>query len=193
MTKVMAANPDALAVAMFGASWSRTIKTARQIGLRCPIHYAYFSLPDARAAGDAVVGITGGCVFVNENPHSPRSKEFTDAFKQRFGEYPGEIAARGFLGIQAIMEAVKVAGTTDTEAVIDTMETMTYKDAVTDPTFHFRKEDHHAIGGIFTVEVIKDPKYQYGTKILAYDPNPVQLMAPPDQTGCGEYMKKRIK
>lgn len=192
ITKVMAAKPDGLAVATYGVGWSRVIKHAREMGLKCHIHHQYWSLSDARATGDAIVGVTTGSDFLNENPQIPRTKIFSEAFKEKFGDYPGTHGATGFNGIESIIEAVKAAGTIDTEAVIDTMERITYKDSIQGGTYHFRKGDHQPITGIYTVEIIKDPKYIYNTKVLTYNPNPTMIMIPEGETGCGEYMKKKI-
>jgi branched-chain amino acid transport system substrate-binding protein len=191
LTKVMAANPDGLAIANFGAGWARAIKQARQMGLQCHIHHQFYDLNNARATGDAVVGITSSSEFLNENHKSPRAQMFTDAYKDKYGSYPGAIAAYGFHGVEAIIEAVKKAGTTATDAVVDTMESMTYKNSILSPDYHFRKSDHQSISGLYSVEVIKDPKYQYGTKILNYDPDPTTFVVPAGETGCDEFMKKK--
>jgi branched-chain amino acid transport system substrate-binding protein len=191
LTKVMAANPEALAIANFGAGWPRAIMQARQMGLKCHIHHQFWDLNNARATGDAVIGITSSSEFLNENPKAPRAKMFTDAYKEKYGDFPGSLAAYGFHTIEVILEAVKAAKTTDTEAVVDTMESMVYKDSIMSPDYHFRKADHQPITGLYSIEAIADPKYKYGTKILHYDPKPTVLVVPENQTGCETYMKKR--
>ena len=191
ITQAMAANPEALAIANFGAGWARAIKQARQMGLKCHIHHQFWDLNNARATGDAVLGITSSSEFLNENPKAPRAKLFTDAFKQKFGDYPGSLASYGFHTIEVILEAVKAAGKTDTEAVIEQMESMTYKDSILSPDYRFRKADHQCITGLYSIEAIPDPKYQYGTKILSYDPNPTNFVIPEKETGCDEFMKKK--
>ena len=191
LTKVMAAKPDALAIANFGAGWARAIKQARQMGLQCHIHHQFWDLNNARATGDDVLGITSSSEFLNENPRAPRAKMFNDAYKQKYGEFPGSLAAYGFHTIEVILEAVKVAKTTDTEAVIDTMESMTFQESIMSPDYHFRKADHQPITGLYSVEAVADTKYQYGTKILGYDPKPTVFVVPDKETGCDPYMKKK--
>lgn len=191
LTKVMAANPDGLGVAIFGAGWARVVKQARQMGLKCPIHHQFWDLNNARATGDDVVGMTSSSEFLNENPGSPRAKMFSDKFKAKYGGFPGGLAAYGFHTIEVIVEAVKAAGKMDTEAVVDAMENMTYKDSILSPDYRFRKADHQSITGLYTIEATKDPTYEYGTKILSYDPNPTVFVAPEKETGCEEQMKKR--
>lgn len=191
MTKVMAANPDGLFIAIFGAGWSRSIKQARDMGLKCHIHHAFWSYTDALAAGDAVLGMTTTPPFLPDNKDTPRTQVFAEAFKKKYGQYPGSSGAGGFNGIESIMEAVKAAGTLDTETVIDTMENMTYKNSIFDPNTHFRKADHLLVGGLYTVEIIKDPKYTYGVKVIDYNPDPSTFLPPEDKTGCDENMKKK--
>jgi len=88
------------------------------------------------------------------------------------------------------MEGAKGAGTIETEAVIDKMESMTFKDSILSPDYHFRKSDHQCITGLYTIEAVPDPKYQYGTKILNYDPNPTVFFVSDKNTGCDPYMKR---
>ena len=191
ITNLMAANPDALGIAVFGAGWARTVSQARQLGLKCHIHHQFWDLNNARATGDAVLGITSSSEFLNENPKAPRAKVFTDAYKQKYGNFPGSLASYGFHTIEIIIEAVQKAGTTATEAVIDTIETMVYKDSILSPDDRFRKSDHQCITGLYDIEAVPDQKYQYGTKILHYDPNPTVFVVPDKETGCDEFMKKK--
>ncbi len=191
ITKAVAARPDGLFFGFLGPPWYRSILQARQMGLKSHIHHAFWSDADARAAGDAVVGVTTFAVFLPENPDAPRAKVFSEAFKKKHGRYPGYFPATGFNGVECIVEAIKTARNTETDAVIDTMETMKYRNSVFGPDSYFRKADHMGITGVYTVEAVKDPKYTYGLKVLDYDPNPTRFVAPETQTGCEEYMKRK--
>ena len=90
-----------------------------------------------------------------------------------------------------IVESAKAAGTTETDAVIGKMESLTFKDSILSPDYHFRKSDHQPITGLYTIEAVVDPKYQYGTKILDYDGDPTEFVVPDKDTGCDEFMKKK--
>ena len=191
LTKVMGANPDGLGIAIFGAGWARVVKQARQMGLKCHIHHQFWDLNNARATGDDVVGMTASSEFLNENPRAPRAKIFTEKYKEKYGTFPGGLAAYGFHVIEVILEAVKAAGKTETEAVVDAMEGMTYANSILSPDYRFRKSDHQSITGLYSIEAVKDPTYEYGTKILSYDPDPTIFVVPDRETGCEETMKKR--
>ncbi len=192
LTKVLAARPDVLCIQQFGAGYSRIIKQARQMGIKCHIHHGFFSYSDALAAGDAVMGMTAAGTFIRENPDAPRAKMFNEAFHKKFGRYPGWAGANGFDGVEMIMEAVKAAGTTNTEAVIDAMENMVYKNSIRGNDLYFRKADHLIMSTGYTVEVVRHPKYKYAQKILArYAPEKgAVFLTPEDKTGCGLAMKK---
>ena len=190
ITKVMAAKPDGLFLDNYGIGYTRIIKAAREMGVKAHIHHLFFSYVDAKATGDAVLGITGGTDIIHNNPNVPRFDQFLGEFQKKYNNYPFMPATYSLTGVEALFEAVKAAGTLETEAVIDKMETMTYPNSVMGKTFHFRKSDHVAISPVYTVEVIKDPKYQYTGKILEYDANPTAILAPEGQTGCEAAMKK---
>ena len=192
ITKVMGANPDGLFIAIFGAGYSRSIKQAREMGLKCHIHHAFWSYADGLAAGDAVLGMTTTPPYIPDNPETPRAQVFADEFKAKHGRYPGYAGAAGFSGVEFIIDAVKAAGTTDVEAVIETMEGMKYKECIMGPDVYFRKADHLLVSGVYTVEIVKDPKYTYGLKRIDYEANPASFLTPEGKTGCEEAMKKRV-
>lgn len=192
LTKVMVKQPDVLFISQFGAGYARIIKQTRQMGLKQHLCHTFFSHADAVAAGDAILGMTCGGTFVKKNPYAPRAERICDDFKKTYGYYPGFGGGFGFNGVEAIMEAVKKAGTTEKEAVIDTMENMVYKDSIVDQKMFFRKADHLQLSGGPVVEIVKDPKYTYSQKIFDYYPveKLEQFITPKDQTGCEKAMKR---
>jgi branched-chain amino acid transport system substrate-binding protein len=191
ITKIIAARPDGVNVQQFGMGWQRVIKQLRQMGYKGHIHHGFFSYGDALATGDAVLGMTAAAPFIRENPEVPEAKAFSDAFKEKFGYYPGWAGAAGFNGMDMLLKGVEAAGTTDTEAVVDALESMKFK-SILSPTYYFRKADHGAMMDMYACEVVKDPEYKYSLKILkkyAHDASP--FITPDDQTGCEENMKRR--
>ena len=92
--------------------------------------------------------------------------------------------------IEVLCKAIHEAGSTDPEKIVDVLENLTLKESIMCPTFHFRKCDHSAMLDVFTVEIVKDPKYQYDAKFLEEAKDPTVLMTPCGQTGCEDLMKK---
>ncbi len=189
LTKIMAAQPDGLFIGVIGAGYVRSIKQARQMGLNCHIHTFCWFHDLAKAIGDGIVGSSTAALYMPDNPEVPRARKIADEYKKRFGHWPGTMAGEGFNGVECIFEAVKKAGTTDTEPVIETMESMEYTNTILSPSFRFRKADHQAIRALYTAEVTKDPTFTYGLKILRYQPHPTEYLTPESETGCESHMK----
>lgn len=163
---------------------------SESIGKESEIYtFAYFRSV-AIAAGDAIVGVYTAPGYIIENPNVSRAKWFAEACKEKYGKWPGEEEARAFAGVEAIMEGVKAAGTTETEAVIDAIENLEYRNNILVPSYKFRKENRQADSGIYSAIVIKDPKYTYRYKIIAYDDKPHAFFKPAAQPGCEEFMKR---
>lgn len=196
LTKIMVEKPDVVYMCQFGAGYSRIIKQAYQMGLsrQTQLSHTFFSYTDAMAAGNGILGMICGAVFVKENPYAPRSKEFTDKFKKKYGYYSGWGGAFGFNGVEIIMEAVKAAGTTETEAVVDAIENMHYKDLIVDNDCRFRKCDHQLVTGGGISRVIKHPKYKYSQEIIMHytAKDVLPFLIPEGQTGCEPSMKRGV-
>lgn len=190
VTKIKAANPDGVAIGVCGGGYARFIKQAREMGLKSFFHHNFYSRPDVKAAGDASIGMTAGTNFLLENPMIPRSKKFAADFKSFTGDYPGGAGADGYNGIEVICKAIQEAGSTDPERIVEALENLTFKDSITTPVYRFRKCDHMATFSVYVVEVVKDPKYQFNTKLLEVAKDPDVLMTPCGKTGCEDSMKK---
>jgi branched-chain amino acid transport system substrate-binding protein len=190
VTKIKAANPDGVAIGVCGGGYARFIKQAREMGLKTFFHHNFYSRPDVKAAGDASLGMTASVDFLIENPKVPRAKKFAEEFKTFTGDYPGGSGADGYNGIEAICKAIQEAGSTDPEKIVDELENLYFKESILSPSYHFRKCDHTAMMDVYIVEVVKDPKYQYNSRLMEVVKDPEVLMTPCGKTGCEEAMKK---
>jgi branched-chain amino acid transport system substrate-binding protein len=190
ITKIQAANADGVAIGVCGGGYARFIKQARQMGLKTFFHHNFYSRPDVKAAGDASLGMMSGTNFLIENPKIPRAMKFAEEFKAFTGDYPGGAGADGYNGIEVICKAIQEAGSTEPEKIVDALENLVFKDSVETLTYQFRKCDHMATFAVYTVEVVKDAKYQYNSKLIEIAQDPDQLMIPCGKTGCEESMKK---
>ena len=190
ITKIKTANPDGVAIGVCGGGYARFIKQARQMGLKTFFHHNFYSRPDVKAAGDSALGMTAGTNFLIDNPTLPRSKKFAEEFKAFTGDYPGGTGADGFNSIEVICKAILEAGSTDPEKIVDALENVVYKDGVITSAYQFRKCDHMATFGVYVTEVVKDPKYQYDSKLIEVVKDPEVLLTPCGKTGCEEAMKK---
>lgn len=186
LSKAIASKADAMNSNQFGAGWSRVIKQARALGYKGHIHHSFFSYADALAAGDAVLGMTAP---VTLNRQNPATKEFSALFKGKFGNYPGWPGAYGYNGIDVILQAVKAAGSSNTEKVIDALENMKFNTVVS-PVYYFRKADHLAVMERYLGEVITSSVYKYDQKIIkTYSAEEMSEYLPPADKRCAPNMK----
>lgn len=190
ITKIQAAKPDFVVIGICGGGYARFIKQAWQMGLKIPLHHNFYSRPDVLAAGDAALGMTCGADFLIDNPKIPRSKQINEEFKAFTGNYLGLHGANGFNGIEVICKAIKEAGSTDPEKIVESLENLVFEDSIIDPGYRFRKCDHAALVSPMIVEVAKHPKYRYVAKLIEEVKDPAALMIPCGKTGCEELMKK---
>ncbi len=88
-------------------------------------------------------------------------KQFTEKYRVRYGTYPDCYPVLGYDAFTAIVEAVKKAGTTETEAVVNAMEGMTYDSLRGRLTI--RPVDHQANCDFYLGYTHKDPQYPFYT------------------------------
>jgi branched-chain amino acid transport system substrate-binding protein len=189
--KVLGTKPDGLGIANFGIGYQRILIQAKQMGVKCHIHQQFLSMPNAMAAGDAAVGMTASNDWSIDGSIAPMAKKFGMEYYEKTHDLGDNVAADAINGVQSIFEAVKKAGTTETEAVIETMESMKYPDSVNGPDFYYRPCDHQPIAGLYTVQLVKDAKYGLWPKLLEYRKNVLDFVVPCGQTGCEDEMKRR--
>jgi branched-chain amino acid transport system substrate-binding protein len=102
---------------------------------------------------------------------NPGAKEW----EQRYLKWSGNayVPATGYLGYtitSVLFQAIKKAGTTDTDKVIDVLENMTFDTPVT-PGARFRKFDHRSTVGCIWGETKYNPNPGYSTLVnLKYIP-----------------------
>ena len=133
VTKIMAANPDGVAIGVCGGGYGRFIKQAREMGLKTFFHHNFYSRPDVKAAGDAAVGMFFGSDYLIDNPKILRAKKFADDFKAFTGDYPGSAGANGFNGVEVICRAIQEAGGTGPEKIMEAMENFISRKASSPP------------------------------------------------------------
>ena len=81
----------------------------------------------------------------------PSAKRFNDAYRKKHGDaVPTDYGALGFSGVYGLLEGVKKAGSSDTDAVIAAMEALKYD--VYKGAQYFRKCDHQSVQSVLVVE-----------------------------------------
>lgn len=129
ITKAMAARADFVVFFNFGKDTINALKQAANFGLtkRAKILVAWSSgLRDLQEIGpESVGGVYFGCQFWHD-VDSPVTKNLNKVWKEKYNRFPSYPEAAIYLHTKMQIEAIKKAGTTDVEKVIDVLEGMKY-------------------------------------------------------------------
>ena len=109
-------------------------------------------------------GMEGATYYYYEIPKNPVNDWLVKEHMARFSSPPDFFTAGGMAAGIAVVEAIKKAGSTDTEALISAMEGMEWE--TPKGTMRFRKEDHQALQSMYHFRTeIQDGK-DYGVPVL---------------------------
>jgi branched-chain amino acid transport system substrate-binding protein len=162
--KILEVNPEAVYSIFWGGDVIAFIKQAVGFGLFKKIPFFSISgVGDIRvheALGKEMpVGVHGGVKYWFDYPYTPKNKEFVDAYKKRFGEYPSLFVMSSYMGVHFLARAIEKAGTVETEKVIEALEGLTIDTPMGPVTM--RKEDHQVIAPHIWGKTMRDPKYDF--------------------------------
>ena len=167
--RIQAAKPNILIATNFGRDQLNTVKQATDFGLKQQIKIVVpVLLYTQRLAGGGTPfeGVIGGANYYWEIEKSvPSAKRLNDAYRAKHGgAVPSDYAAYGFAGIYGLLEGVKKAGMSDTDAVIAAMETLKY-DAYKGMQY-FRTCDHQSVQSVLVLESKPDSQVKAKTDIF---------------------------
>jgi branched-chain amino acid transport system substrate-binding protein len=174
LPRIQSLKPDILVFANFGRDNLNSIKQATDFGLKSTTKFVTpVLLYTARLAGgpevyDGVIGGTG--YYWRLEDTVPSAKAFNDKFRKAYGgTVPSDYGALGYAGVRTVLQAVRNAGTTDTEKVIAAMRALKY-DYYKGPEY-FRTCDHQAVQSVQIIESkSKDMQDKYDVfRILEID------------------------
>ncbi|MFD1696264.1 substrate-binding domain-containing protein [Roseibium aestuarii] len=111
---------------------------------------AYKSLP----------GMEGATYYYYDIPKNPVNDWLVSEHQKRFGTPPDFFTAGGMSAGIAIVDALRKAGSTDTEALIAAMEGMEFE--TPKGKMVFRKEDHQALQSMYHFKIRVDPNVEWG-------------------------------
>lgn len=144
LTKIKAMNPDVLFVPGYYEEVGRIIRQARELGITVPI-----------IGGDGwddpkVVEIAGKDAINNtyfSNHYSPDDKDplavkFAEAYNKEYGQAPSAFAALGYDAALMLIDAIKRAGTTDSDKIRDALE---------------QTKDLKVVSGVITLDAKHNP------------------------------------
>jgi branched-chain amino acid transport system substrate-binding protein len=130
----------------------------------------------ALAAYKALPGMEGATYYFYQHPKNAVNKWLVDEHQKRFKSPPDFFTAGGMSAGIAIVEAIKKAGSTDTEKLIAAMEGMAFDTPKGRMTF--RKEDHQAMQSMYHFKIKVDPNVQWAIPELVREIKPEEMKVP---------------
>ncbi|MBV9191029.1 MAG: substrate-binding domain-containing protein [Betaproteobacteria bacterium] len=130
----------------------------------------------ALAVYKAVPGMEGATYYYYESPKNKVNDWLVAEHKRRFDSPPDFFTAGGMAAAMAVVEALKKAGTTDTEKLIAAMEGMSFDTPKGRMTF--RKEDHQAMQSMYHFKIKVDPNVDWAIPQLVREIKPDEMKVP---------------
>ncbi len=164
----MAKKPEAVVSSIWGGFFVTYSKQARALGVFDAIKYNFIGLGEAGSpettksmGADYPVGIWGNSydAFYWDTA-SPAHRDYTARLSKYLkDEYPSSWAIQGYIGMQFLTEAIKKAGSTDSDKVGKALLGLTVDTPVGPLTI--REKDHQANRGQLYGKTVKDPQYPF--------------------------------
>jgi len=164
----MAKKPEAVVSSIWGGFFVTFSKQARALGYFDAIKYNFIGLGEAGSpettksmGADYPVGIWGNSYDAfywedNPGPHKDYTARLSKYLKD---EYPSSWAIQGYIGMAFLVEAIKKAGSTDSDKVSKALLGLTIDTPIGKQTL--REKDHQANRGQLYGKTVKDPKYNF--------------------------------
>jgi len=169
ITAQMGKKPDAVSCNVFGGDFITFAKQATPLGYFKMIQNRMVdgaevgTVDEAEALGaDYPFGITSASydpvIWTEGEP--PEHKAFTEGLKKAMNHaYGSGWAVMGYMGVEAIAEGIKKAGSTDSDKVSKALLGLTFDTPVGKRTIH--EKTHETEAGEFWSDMVKDPKYPF--------------------------------
>jgi branched-chain amino acid transport system substrate-binding protein len=164
----MAKKPEAVVSSIWGGFFVTFSKQAKALGYFDAIKYNFIGLGEAGSpettksmGADYPVGIWGNSYDAfywedNPGPHKDYTARLSKYLKD---EYPSSWAIQGYIGMAFLTEAIKKAGSTDSDKVSKALLGLTIDTPIGKQTI--REKDHQANRGQLYGKTVKDPKYNF--------------------------------
>ena len=130
----------------------------------------------ALAAYKALPGMEGATYYYYEHPKNKINQWLVAEHQKRYKSPPDFFTAGGMSAGIAVVEALKKAGSTDTEKLIAAMEGLSFETPKGRMTF--RKEDHQAMQSMFHFKIKVDPNVAWAIPELIREIRPEEMKVP---------------
>jgi branched-chain amino acid transport system substrate-binding protein len=141
---ILAAKPDAVFCSLWGGDLVAFIKQAEPYGLFKKMKWIIATGADitvTKAMGKEMpTGLIVDQRYYFYWPDTPTNKAFVKAYRAAYGDYPSAWAEEGYDGVYFLADAIKKAGSLDTDKVINALAGLTIEAPRGKATL--RKQDH---------------------------------------------------
>jgi len=179
----LAKKPEAVFSSLWGGHFVTFAKQAKPLGYFDAIKYNFFGAGEAASpettksmGADYPVGIWGNsydAFYWTEGP--PAHRDYVARVSKYLkDEYPSSWAIQGYIGMQALTEAIKKAGSTDSDKVSKALLGLTIDTPHGKLTL--REKDHQANRAQIYGKTVKDPKYPFAIMKPAVYVDPAKFM-----------------
>src|SRR5713101_2126079 len=163
----MAKKPDAVFSSLWGGHFVKFAKQAKPLGYFDALKYNFIGVGEAgspestKAMGkDYPVGIWGNSYDAFYWGETPAHRDYVARLSKYLkDEYPSSWAIQGYTGMQFLAEAIKKAGSTDSDKVSKALLGLTIDTPIGKQTI--REKDHQANRGQLYGKTVMDPKYPF--------------------------------
>ncbi|HWC45096.1 MAG TPA: ABC transporter substrate-binding protein, partial [Casimicrobiaceae bacterium] len=154
ITKVKAANPDAIVLAANTQQAVALSKQIRELGVTVPLvgEGAWSSDSYIKLAGPAAEGVYGLVEYVY-TIKSPVNEAFVKEFQAKLKENPSKFAGAAHNAIHIMVDAIRRAGAADPEKIREAMEKTDYNGLVGNIKFDAK---HQAYGQTVYLSLVKN-------------------------------------
>jgi branched-chain amino acid transport system substrate-binding protein len=179
----LAKKPEAVFSSLWGGHFVTFAKQAKPLGYFDAIKYNFFGAGEAASpettksmGADYPVGIWGNsydAFYWTEGP--PAHRDYVARVSKYLkDEYPSSWAIQGYIGMQALTEAIKKAGSTDSDKVSKALLGLSID--MPHGKLTIREKDHQANRAQIYGKTVKDPKYPFAIMKPAVYVDPAKFM-----------------
>jgi branched-chain amino acid transport system substrate-binding protein len=163
----MAKKPDAIVSSIWGGFFVTYAKQGKALGMFDAVKYNFLGLGEAGTpettksmGADYPVGIWANTYDAFYWGETAAHREYTAKLSKYLkDEYPSSWAIQGYTGMQFLAEAIKKAGSTDSDKVSKALLGLTIDTPIGKQTI--REKDHQANRGQLYGKTVKDPRFPF--------------------------------
>jgi branched-chain amino acid transport system substrate-binding protein len=180
ITALLAEKPEAVYVSLFGSDWIAFAREGMKRGLFQNRYFVGILLGEPEYMDPLGQDVPQGMLVTGYpwyDVRTPAHQEFVQRFARRTGHHPVQGSLVGYITFLAIFDAIRKAGSTDTEKLVSALEGLQVQTPIGPITF--RPGDHQSTMGAWVGRTMFDP--QRGTGIMVnWEYVPGESVLPPE-------------